>query len=416
MDSPYSRPDSPVSSHIWADQDSDEDNYQEDVLKEYPGLEEEERKEQELSKKRKRSEMDVEDNMSEENMKYFTERWSRPVEGFRRLNKIDEGAYGVVYRVKNLKTGHTVALKKVKIKKEGSRGEGFPLTALREVDLLMSCHHRNVVNVYETVVGRSRDEVFLVMEFVEHDLRTLMEQRSIRFTAPEVKCLMRQLLEALEYLHAHFVLHRDLKTSNILLTSKGVLKVCDFGMARYFTDPLQAITPLAWVLTLPYRPPEGLIRGTTPMEYGPAVDIWSCGCIFAELLSNKPLFRPTSEPHLLTLMCQLLGTPTDETWPGWSSLEIHQKWKIVQHPAGELRKRFPQGGTGFDGSRVCVTQRGGFGLLQDLLAMCPDRRITASEALGHYFFIESPLPASEEQLAKMLDPLPSLHMMERGHR
>ena len=84
----------------------------------------------------------------------------RPVEGFRRLNKIDEGAYGVVYRVKNLKTGHTVALKKVKIKKEGSRGEGFPLTALREVDLLMSCHHRNVVNVYETVVGRSRDEVW----------------------------------------------------------------------------------------------------------------------------------------------------------------------------------------------------------------------------------------------------------------
>jgi cell division cycle 2-like protein len=290
------------------------------------------------------------------------------------------------------------------------------VTALREVDLLLSVHHRNIVNVYETVVGRTRDEVFLVMEFVEHDLRTLMEQRNIRFTAPEVKCLMQQLLQALRYLHEHFILHRDLKTGNILLNNQGILKICDFGMARFFGEPLQPLTPLNHAVTLPYRPPEGLIHGTSPLAYGPAADMWSCGCIFAEILQNKPVFKPTGEMDLFTKMCQLLGTPTDETWPYWSQLEFTRKWKVAPCKPGELRNRFPQGGKSFDGAKVYLTEKGGFDLLNSMLAMCPEKRISAAEALTHCYFQEGPLPTSEAEMALTLSKTPSLHTKERGQR
>lgn len=129
----------------------------------------------------------------------------RSVDEFERLNKIDEGTYGVVYRAKDKKTGEIVALKKVKMEKER---EGFPLTSLREINILLSFHHPSIVDVKEVVVGSSLDSIFMVMEYMEHDLKGLMETMKQPFSQSEVKCLMLQLLEGVKYLHDNWVLHR----------------------------------------------------------------------------------------------------------------------------------------------------------------------------------------------------------------
>lgn len=147
----------------------------------------------------------------------------RSVEEFECLNRIEEGTYGVVYRAKDKKTGELVALKRLKMEKER---EGFPITSLREIDTLLKAQHRNIVTVREIVVGSNMDKIYLVMDYVEHDLKSLM-QYSMKnpFMTSEVKTLMLQLLSGIAHLHDNWIIHRDLKTSNLLLSHKGVLKV-----------------------------------------------------------------------------------------------------------------------------------------------------------------------------------------------
>uniref|UniRef100_C4J2P1 [RNA-polymerase]-subunit kinase n=1 Tax=Zea mays TaxID=4577 RepID=C4J2P1_MAIZE len=165
----------------------------------------------------------------------------RSVDEFERLNKINEGTYGVVYRARDKKTSEIVALKKVKMERER---EGFPLTSLREINILLSFHHPSIVDVKEVVVGSSLDSIFMVMEYMEHDLKGVMETMKQPYTQSEVKCLMLQLLEGVKYLHDNWVLHRDLKTSNLLLNNRGELKICDFGLSRQYGSPLKPYTQL----------------------------------------------------------------------------------------------------------------------------------------------------------------------------
>lgn len=147
----------------------------------------------------------------------------RSVDEFERLNKIEEGTYGVVYRAEDKRSGEIVALKRVKMEKEK---EGFPITSLREIStLLKAAQHPNIVSVKEIVVGSNIDSIFIVMEYVEHDLKSLMSTMKRHFTLGEVKTLMLQLLSAVAHLHDNWILHRDLKTSNLLFSHKGILKV-----------------------------------------------------------------------------------------------------------------------------------------------------------------------------------------------
>lgn len=236
----------------------------------------------------------------------------RSVDEFERLNKIDEGTYGVVYRARDKKTGEIVALKKVKMEKER---EGFPLTSLREINILLSFDHPSVVDVKEVVVGSNLDSIFMVMEYMEHDLKALMETMKQPFSQSEVKCLMLQLFEGVKYLHDNWVLHRDLKTSNLLLNNRGELKICDFGLARQYGSPLKPYTHL--VVTLWYRAPELLLGGKL---YSTAIDMWSLGCIMAELLSKEPLFNGKTEVEQLDKIFRILGTPNEAIWPGFSKL------------------------------------------------------------------------------------------------
>ncbi|CAH8362872.1 unnamed protein product [Eruca vesicaria subsp. sativa] len=323
----------------------------------------------------------------------------RSVDEFERLNKIDEGTYGVVYRAKDKKTGEIVALKKVKMEKER---EGFPLTALREINILLSFHHPSIVDVKEVVVGSSLDSIFMVMEYMEHDLKALMESMKQRFSQSEVKCLMLQLLEGVKYLHDNWVLHRDLKTSNLLLNNRGELKICDFGLARQYGSPLKPYTHL--VVTLWYRAPELLLGAK---QYSTAIDMWSLGCIMAELLAKAPLFNGKTEFDQLDKIFRVLGTPNESIWPGFSKLP-GVKVNFVKHQYNLLRKKFPA--TSFTGSPVLSDA--GFDLLNKLLTYDPERRITVDAALKHEWFSEVPLPKSKD----FMPTFPAQHAQDRRGR
>ncbi|XP_051964204.1 cyclin-dependent kinase 11B-like isoform X2 [Xyrauchen texanus] len=297
----------------------------------------------------------------------------RSVEEFQCLNRIEEGTYGVVYRAKDKKTDEIVALKRLKMEKEK---EGFPITSLREINTILKAQHPNIVTVREIVVGSNMDKIYIVMNYVEHDLKSLMETMKQPFLPGEVKTLMIQLLRGVRHLHDNWILHRDLKTSNLLLSHKGILKIGDFGLAREYGSPLKPYTPV--VVTLWYRSPDLLLGAK---EYSTAVDMWSVGCIFGELLTQKPLFPGKSEIDQINKIFKDLGSPSEKIWPGYNELPAIKKMTFTEYPYNNLRKRFG-----------ALLSDQGFDLMNKFLTYCPAKRISADEALKHEYFRETPLP------------------------
>jgi len=301
----------------------------------------------------------------------------RSVAEFKCLNRIEEGTYGIVYRARDKRTQEIVALKRLKMEREK---EGFPITSLREINTLLISQHPNVVTVREIVVGSNMDQIFIVMDFVHHDLKSLMEtmrKKNQVFLTGEIKCLMVQLIRAINHLHDNWILHRDLKASNLLLSHNGILKVGDFGLAREYGSPLKAYTSV--VVTLWYRAPE-LLLGIK--EYSTHIDVWSIGCILGELLLMEPLFPGKSEVDELNRIFKLLGTPSEKIWLGYKDLPGVQKMKFVDNPVSHLREKFPE--------KMLSDQ--GLGLLKALLLYDPKKRITCDFALRHEYFREDPRP------------------------
>merc|ERR1712071_307423 len=306
----------------------------------------------------------------------------RNVGEFQCLNKIEEGTYGIVFRAQDKRTNEIVALKRLKMEREK---EGFPITSLREVSTLLKAQHVNIVTVREIVVGSNMDSIFMVMDYVEHDLKSLMEElkkKKQAFMPGEVKCLLQQLLRGVAHLHDNWILHRDLKTSNILLSHSGVLKIGDFGLAREYGSPLKAYTSI--VVTLWYRAPE-LLLGVK--EYSTPIDVWSVGCIFGELLTLEAIFQGKSEADQINKIFRELGTPNDNIWPGYSNLPYVKKGAFANNPNSNLRKRFS--------SRLSEL---GLDLLQKFLTYDPVKRTTAEDALNHTYFKEAPMIVSPSML------------------
>lgn len=304
----------------------------------------------------------------------------RSVFEYEKLNKINEGTYGVVYRARDKKTGEIVALKKVKM--DVDKGcDGFPMSALREINILLSFNHPSVVGVKEVVMD-DFDGVYMVMEYMEYDLKGLMESMKQPFSIGEVKYLMLQLLNGVEYLHDNWVLHRDLKSSNLLVNKEGELKICDLGLSRQYGSPLKPYTPL--VVTLWYRAPE-ILLGTK--QYSTAIDMWSVGCIMAELLAKDALFKGKTEVDQIDKIFRMLGTPDEKS--GLSKLPGFKVNSVKQPCYNHLRKKFPA--ASFTGSSPVLSESG-FDLLKRLLSYNPAERITAKDALNHNWFRESPEP------------------------
>ncbi|KAF2500769.1 kinase-like protein [Lophium mytilinum] len=334
-------------------------------------------------------------------MRFVAPEWGpcRHVDNFERLNHIEEGSYGWVSRARETATGEVVALKKLKM---DNLNDGFPVTALREIQTLKESRHRHVVDLREVVVGDTLDEfssVFLVMEFLEHDLKTLQEDMAEPFLPSEIKTLLIQLSSAVEFLHDHWILHRDLKTSNILMNNRGELKLADFGMARYFGDPSPPkMTQL--VVTLWYRAPE-LLLGTT--TYGKPVDMWSVGCIFGELLTKAPLLQGKNEVDELAKIFELCGIPTEDSWPGFKRLPNAKSLRLPRTPQTQgsiIRSKFP------------FLTGAGAALLTSLLSLNPERRPSAAEMLAHPYFKEDPRPKA----TAMFPTFPSKAGQEKRRR
>ena len=302
----------------------------------------------------------------------------RSVSEFEKLNRVGEGTYGIVYRAKDLKSGETVALKKIRMEREK---EGLPICSVREIGLLMQLRHRNIVELMDVVVGRDLENMFLVMKYCEQDLASLIDNMKVPFTESQVKCIMIQLLDGVGYLHQNFIIHRDLKVSNLLLTDKGCLKIADFGLARTYGVPTKPLTPK--VVTLWYRGPE-LLFGST--EYTTALDMWAIGCIFGELLNSKPFLPGKSELNQIELMVNLLGTPNDSIWPGFSSLPGVKQVTLKNQPYNNLKHKFHW-----------ISEAGGK-LLNDFLTYDPAKRITAKKARRNVYFREKPLPVEPEMM------------------
>ncbi|KAI0976004.1 Pkinase-domain-containing protein [Xylaria arbuscula] len=328
---------------------------------------------------------------------------SRSVENYDKLNDIEEGAYGWVARAREIKTGTVVALKRLKLNSDESALVGLTETGLREIQILKDCSHRNIVKLREVVVGEDSsriESIFLVLEFVEHDLKSILEDMPEPFLASEVKTLLLQLGSGVAYLHDNWVLHRDLKTSNLLLNNRGQLKIADFGMARYVGDPIPKLTSL--VVTLWYRAPE-LLLGTK--TYGAPIDMWSVGCIFAEILTREALLPGKNEVDTLTKVFELCGIPTDESWPGFRRLPNARSLRLPSKntpgsTGSVIRAKFP------------LLTAAGSALLSGLLALNPDARPTAREMLQHEYFRQDPKPKHEA----MFPTFPSKAGQERRRR
>lgn len=352
--------------------------------------------------KRRRLSPTQQDDQPRQFVRFHAPSWqpARTIDSFERLNHIEEGSYGFVSRARELATGDIVAIKKMKME-PGAAQNGFPVTALREIQTLSAAKHRHIVDLREVVVGEKGnvDDIFLVMDFLEHDLKTLMDDMEEPFLPSEVKTLMLQLGSAIEFLHDRWILHRDLKTSNILMNNRGEIKIADFGMARFCGDPPpKNLTQL--VVTLWYRAPE-LLLGTT--TYDSSVDMWSVGCIFGELLTNVPLLQGKNEVDELSKIFELCGVPTDASWPGFKRLPNARSLRLprnAQTTGSVIRSKFP------------FLTKAGTDLLSALLSLNPATRPSAKELLEHSYFTEDPRPKS----TAMFPTFPSKAGQERRRK
>ncbi|WOO79499.1 Cyclin-dependent kinase 1 [Vanrija pseudolonga] len=291
------------------------------------------------------------------------------LENYTKLEKVGEGTYGVVYKARDVNTGQIVALKKIRLEAED---EGVPSTSIREISLLKELSKDdNIVKLLDIV--HSDSKLYLVFEFLDLDLKRYMDSIGDKdgLGPNMVKKFCYQLVKGLYYCHAHRVLHRDLKPQNLLIDKEGNLKLADFGLARAFGIPLRTYTHE--VVTLWYRAPEVLLGSR---HYSTAIDMWSVGCIFAEMAMRQPLFPGDSEIDEIFRIFRQLGTPNEDVWPG-----------VKQLP--DYKATFPQWNAVDLKTAVRGLDANGLDLLAQTLIYDPAHRISAKRALQHPYFASS---------------------------
>ncbi len=287
---------------------------------------------------------------------------------------VGSGTYGKVFKGLNVYTKGQVALKRIRM--EGER-DGFPVTAVREIKLLQSLRHRNIVNLQEVMV--EKNDCFMVFEYLSHDLTGLLNHPHFKLEPPQKKHLAKQLFEGLDYLHVRGVLHRDIKAANILVSSDGILKIADFGLARFYAKRHQ-LDYTNRVITIWYRSPE-LLLGET--QYTAAVDMWSAACVMMEIFVQKPIFAGDgTEMSQLDKIYNVLGTPNRHEWPGL----VDMAWFELLRPTAKRKNVFS------DMFSAQLTPAA-YELMQLMFMYDPAKRPTAEEVLAHaYFTTEEPLP------------------------
>ncbi|TPX40424.1 hypothetical protein SeMB42_g06012 [Synchytrium endobioticum] len=314
---------------------------------------------------------------------------------------ISAGTYGRVFKAKSLNpySSREFAVKKFKPDKETdpAHQSGISQSACREIALCRELNHENVITLEEVMLDPTDRSIYMVFEYCEHDLLQILHchGHQDRRPVPEftIKSLLWQLLNGLAYLHANYILHRDLKPANILVTSDGTVKIGDLGLARLFVRPLQPLfSGDKVVVTIWYRAPE-LLLGSR--HYTKAIDIWAIGCIFAELLMLRPIFKGDEakmenkkiipfQRDQLSKIFEVLGSPTRERWPGIEHMPEAPHLASFRPYTNNLRAVHSQ----------CMSAKSekGFQLLSAMLEYNPEMRISAADALTHPYFHDDPKP------------------------
>ncbi|KAH7079441.1 hypothetical protein FB567DRAFT_122333 [Paraphoma chrysanthemicola] len=296
---------------------------------------------------------------------------------------VGSGTYGKVFKGVHVYTKDMVALKKIRM--EGER-DGFPVTAIREVKLLQSLNHGNIVQLREVMV--EKNDCYMVFEYLSHDLTGLLNHPTFKLEQSHKKDLAKQLFEGLDYLHRRGVLHRDIKAANILVSNTGQLKLADFGLARFYAKRSK-LDYTNRVITIWYRSPE-LLLGET--QYGPAVDIWSAACVLVEIFTRHAIFPGDGgEINQLDKIYNVLGTPTVQDWPGMVDMQWFELLRPTERKPSTFEEKYKD--------RVSPMA---FELLQAMFLYDPTARPAAADVLEHPFFTsESPAPKRAEALKEL---------------
>lgn len=294
-------------------------------------------------------------------IRFFSCSFRTIIYSYQKLEKVGEGTYGVVYKAKDRATGEIVALKKIRLESED---EGIPGTAIREIALLKELQHPNVVKLYDVV--HTDKKLTLVFEFLDLDLKKYLDQTEGGIELSIMKSFLYQLCRSIAYCHSQRILHRDLKPQNLLINREGELKLADFGLARAFGIPIRQFTHE--VVTLWYRAPDVLMGNR---RYSTPVDVWSIGCILAEMYNGRPLFPGANDADQLDHIFRALGTPNERIFPSIVHLPDYKPNTYRSYPKPDNLNHLVPG-----------LNAQGVDLFTQMLTYDPANRITALDAMS----------------------------------
>merc|ERR1719242_732523 len=320
------------------------------------------------------------------------------LDNYMQIKKIGEGAQGIIIKAERKgRPGEFVAIKKLREKKtddKNTESNGLSIDTIREIYMLREMNHPNVINILD--IFGSAQSLYIIMPFAVGDLEQLIQNKDVLLTPGHIKQYMIMLLRGIEYIHHKYILHRDLKPSNCLILGDNTLQISDFGMAREYGSPNRL---LSWqACTIWYRSPELLLGAT---QYGPGLDQWSAGCIFAELLLRVPIFGGSDHTEIAQMgrIFRILGTPNFNPDSGnmkdsavyWKDYEMLPKFRKYEpnqpYPVDNLFK---------------ACSKSAKELFLGLCRYDPNKRLTAKQALAHTYFAEKPAPTPVNQLPSLL--------------
>uniref|UniRef100_A0A0N5BWE1 Protein kinase domain-containing protein n=1 Tax=Strongyloides papillosus TaxID=174720 RepID=A0A0N5BWE1_STREA len=349
-----------------------------------------------------------------EEMKKYVRSYQFPLmsklsDKYKKIEKIGEGTFGLVFKGKCLKTNKDVALKKIIV--DPTKDDGFPITALREIKYLQMVKNENVTELLEVVSEDDKDSdgkyklcssFYLVLAFCDHDLCAIIaHNKTIKLTIPEIKKMAKDLFNGLYAIHGSKLLHRDLKSANILLSSEkgGTLKIADFGLSRLHTvskNEKQLYTNR--VVTLWYRAPELLLG---ERQYDGAIDMWSAGCILSEFfIDDRALFTGNVETEVIEKIVRECGSINPESMPNCQNLDNYKKFNLPQGVKRRIQNTLGQK----------VKDQNIMSVIDNLLTLDPKKRMTADKALDHDMFFHYPMPA--EDLRELFGRIKGKHFYE----
>mmetsp|Transcript_21755 Transcript_21755/g.30526 ORF Transcript_21755/g.30526 Transcript_21755/m.30526 type:complete len:305 (+) Transcript_21755:143-1057(+) len=302
------------------------------------------------------------------------------MENYEVMKALGQGTWGVVHMAKQKKTGRVVAIKKIKSERPE---DGINFTAVREVKLLRSFKHENIIELVDCFITPDL-AMCLVYECAHTDLEKIIQNRTLSLSLADIKQHLLSLLRAVGACHDRWILHRDLKPDNMLFLKDGTMKLADFGLARKYGTPKTRLSPQA--ITLWYKPPELLLGAS---EYAASADMWSIGCIFAELLLRRPFLQgQQTDISQLNTIFTVFGTPTETNWPDHQTLPLPSRgltWDDSPPiPFDEIFTAAP---------------KDALSLLRSLLVLDPNNRFSASQCLSHPYFMNQPPPTPKEKLS-----------------